>query len=75
MDSQTWKRRAKCHLYPVAISGMWGSWFSRHKGGKATQGFPKSTKTKCVRIGAPIKGSDITAKVQKEVKLRGSIGD
>ena len=68
-----------CHLYPVAILCMWGSWFSRYKGGKdAMRGFPRrrGLRTKiAVRIGAPIKGSDITAeKVQKEViKLRGSI--
>ena len=28
-------------IVPMAISGMWGSWFSRHKNGKALNGVPK----------------------------------
>ncbi len=63
-------------LYPVAISGMWGSWFSRHIDGKAMNGLPRrrSFRTKIkISVGKPIKGPDIIPeKVQDEVeKLRG----
>lgn len=64
------------NLYPVAISGMWGSWFSRHKNGKAMNGFPKRrafrTKIK-VSVGKPIPGPEIIASNVQDIieKLRG----
>jgi 1-acyl-sn-glycerol-3-phosphate acyltransferase len=63
-------------LYPVGISGMWGSWFSRHKKGRAMNGPPRrrSFRTKLkISVGNPIKGPDIiTSDVQDLVeKLRG----
>ena len=66
------------NLYPVAISGMWGSWFSRHKNGRAMNGLPwrRSFRTKLsVSVGKPIKGPDIIPSiVRKQVEvLRGPI--
>ena len=65
------------NLYPVAICGMYGSWFSRHKNGKAMNGFPwrRSIRTKLsIKVGNPIKGPDITPElVHKEIStLRGN---
>ena len=66
------------NLYPVAISGMWGSWFSRHINGSAMNGLPtrRSFRTKItVSVGLPIKGPDIIpSTVREQVEnLRGNI--
>jgi 1-acyl-sn-glycerol-3-phosphate acyltransferase len=65
-------------IIPMAISGMWGSWFSRHKNGKALNGLPKRRKLRTkisINIGKPVTSEGITkenlTKIVKE--LRGNI--
>jgi len=65
-------------VVPVAISGMWGSWFSRHKKEKAMNGFPRRrnlrTKIK-ISIGTAAIGAEIqTENLQNQVlNLRGNL--
>ena len=63
-------------IIPMAISGMWGSWFSRHPNGKAMTGFPKRRgffRTNIqINIGAPVENSkNLIQDLEKEIlKLR-----
>ena len=58
-------------IIPMALSGMWGSWFSRHKGGKAMRGLPKrrSLRTKIqINFGKPVKNdSNLLKNLENEV--------
>ena len=72
------ERITDLNLYPVAISGMWGSWFSRFKDGKAMSGVPmrRSFRTNIrLSIGDKIEGPEIAPEVirNKVEELRGDI--
>ena len=72
------KENSNITIIPMAISGMWGSWFSRHKNGKAMSGFPirRSLRTKItINVGPGIKAENYTTEfLFNEVKrLRGDI--
>jgi 1-acyl-sn-glycerol-3-phosphate acyltransferase len=76
--SELTKTNKNITIIPMAISGMWGSWFSRHKNGRAMNGMPKrrNLRTKItINIGQPISSQDFdTNKLYDEVKkLRGEI--
>ena len=72
------KDHEKCTIIPTAISGMWGSWFSRYHNKKAMVGFPKrrSLRTKItIKFGSPLDPNKITiGELQKTIEyLRGEI--
>jgi len=74
--SRLGKAVPELNLYPVAISGMWGSWFSRFKNGRAMNGLPKrrNFRTKItVSVGKAISGPDITPSNVRDIveNLRG----
>ena len=65
-------------IIPMAISGMWGSWFSRYKNGKALNGIPKRRNLRTeisINIGKPLTPEGLTKeKLTRIVKdLRGNI--
>jgi len=72
------KKHSDCLIIPLAISGMWGSWFSRHINQRAMTGFPwrRSFRTKLtINIGSPIQSRDLTTTdLEKKIEsLRGNI--
>ena len=65
-------------IVPMAISGMWGSWFSRYKDGKALNGMPKRRSLRTaisINIGEPITSKNITKEQLTSIveNLRGEI--
>jgi 1-acyl-sn-glycerol-3-phosphate acyltransferase len=48
-------------VIPVGLSGLWGSWFSRHKSGRLQRLPGRLFARVDVRIGEAIKGGDVTA--------------
>lgn len=66
-------RRSPVPVIPVALKGLWGSYFSRYKG-SACKGLPSRFWSKLeIEAGAPVQPSDATAQVmfEKVRKLRG----
>tara|TARA_B100000925_G_C22010564_1_gene476176 strand:+ start:2580 stop:4463 length:1884 start_codon:yes stop_codon:yes gene_type:complete len=71
------KKNTQIKIIPVAISGMWGSWFSRFNNGRAMSGLPKrrSFRTKIsINIGAPINEEKLSTEHihDRVLELRGS---
>ncbi len=65
--------RTPVPVIPMAISGLWGTWFSRHKG-QAMKGWPRDWMKKInVYTGKAIAPEDVTVtKLKEEItKLRG----
>lgn len=61
-------KRTPVPVVPMAIQGMWGSYFSRRWGGKAmTQPFKRVWSRVKVEVGAPIAGQDATAQGLAEI--------
>lgn len=74
--SELSKKDPKIQIVPMAISGMWGSWFSRHNNGRAMVGVPKrrSFRTEIeINVGQPIMASELTTQklYDKVLSLRG----
>lgn len=65
-------KRTPVRVVPIALRGLWGSWFSRSNGG-SFKGFPSFWKKLEVRAGEVIKPEDVNAAdLQKRVQaLRG----
>jgi 1-acyl-sn-glycerol-3-phosphate acyltransferase len=60
-------------VIPLAIGGLWGSFFSRSKGGKAMQGLPHPSRRIIeVEIGAPLPPA--TPAAELEAQVRGLLG-
>jgi len=59
-------------VIPMALSGLWGSWFSRYKG-KAMSGMPKRIPKVKLVTGKPIPAADVSSELlqEKVLKLRG----
>ena len=62
------------HVIPMALQGLWGSWFSRYKG-KAMKGLPKRIPDVTLSAGEEIKPEDVTSEYlqEKVAALRGDI--
>jgi 1-acyl-sn-glycerol-3-phosphate acyltransferase len=66
-------RRSPVPVIPVALKGLWGSYFSRHRG-KACKGLPNRFWSRLeIEAGAPVEAAQATAdRLQQEVtRLRG----
>ncbi|MDR9826187.1 MFS transporter [Vibrio sp. FNV 38] len=66
-------RRSPVPVIPLAVKGLWGSYFSRFRG-RACQGLPRRFWSKLeVEAGDPIPSSDATTEVMREkvITLRG----
>ncbi|UGA55654.1 MFS transporter [Vibrio sp. VB16] len=66
--------RSPVPVIPLAIKGMWGSYFSRHKG-RAFKGFPNRFRAKLeIEAGRPVSPADAKSDYMREQvqKLRGS---
>ena len=66
-------KRTPVPVIPLAIQGLWGTWFSRHKG-KAMSGLPKAYMRRIsVVSGAPVPANEATriSMFEKVVALRG----
>lgn len=66
-------KRTPVRVVPVALRGLWGSWFSRSSGG-TFKGFPRLWKKLEVRAGEVVKPEEVNAAdLQRRVQaLRGS---
>jgi 1-acyl-sn-glycerol-3-phosphate acyltransferase len=61
-------------VYPMALRGAWGSWFSRY-GGKALAGFPRRFRARIeLVVGDPVPPEQATAELM-ERKVRALRGD
>lgn len=63
-----------CPVIPIAIKGMWGSYFSRYHGGKAmTKPFHRVLSRITLNVGEPMRPETVTAESLQAViaKLRG----
>ncbi len=59
-------QRTPVSVYPMALKGLWGSWFSRYNG-KAMQGFPRKFMAKIrLVVGSPLLPEQVTAKLLHE---------
>ncbi len=67
-------RRSPVPVIPVALKGLWGSYFSRHKG-RACKGLPTRFWSRLeIEAGMPVQPNEATARVmcEKVRELRGS---
>ncbi len=63
-------RRSPVPVIPIALKGMWGSYFSRHKG-RACKGLPKRFRSKVeIEAGTPVAPESASAEfMQQQVTL------
>lgn len=67
-------KRSPVNVVPIALKGMWGSYFSRHKGA-ACQGLPSRFWSKIeIEVGEPISPEKVTSEetAKAVAQLRGS---
>lgn len=67
-------RRSPVPVIPMALKGLWGSYFSRSKDGRACHGFPQRFWSKVeIEAGQPVQPKDATTEYmfEKVSELRG----
>lgn len=67
-------RRSPVPVIPMALKGLWGSYFSRSKDGRACHGFPRRFWSKVeIEAGQPVQPKDATTEYmfEKVSELRG----
>lgn len=62
-------KRTPVPVVPLAIRGMWGTWWSRHKGG-AMKGWPKSYMKKLTVVAGPVVPAEQASRGLIEDKVR-----
>ncbi len=66
-------KRTPVPVIPIALRGVWGSWFSRHKG-EAMQGFPRNWMRRITVVSGELVPADQATRLsmyEKVVALRG----